>query len=226
MARGAVEGIGTSPRFTASDAAGATLADKRWPDGAPADHEAILGDLLGWLDRQLGADRLLAAGHRVVHGGSDFAAPVRLTPDIIEALERLTPLAPLHQPHSLSPIRAVLALRPTLPQIACFDTAFHRTIPPVAARFALPREYEESGVRRYGFHGLSYEYIARRLREVAPDLAAGRVVVAHLGNGASPCAMRDGRSIDTTMSFTALDGLVMGTRCGALDPGIVLYMLQ
>ncbi|MGD9615286.1 MAG: acetate/propionate family kinase [Alphaproteobacteria bacterium] len=225
-ARGAVEGIGTAPHFTARDAAGAALADKRWPDGAPADHEAVLGDLLGWIDRQLGADRLLATGHRVVHGGSDFTAPIRLTADIIEALDRLTPLAPLHQPHSLSPIRAVLALRPGLPQIACFDTAFHRTMPPVAARFALPREYEQQGVRRYGFHGLSYEYIARRLREVAPGLTAGRIIVAHLGNGASLCAMRDGCSIDTTMSFTALDGLVMGTRSGALDPGVVLYMLR
>jgi acetate kinase len=225
-ARGAVEGIGTAPRFTARDAAGATLADKKWPDGTSRGHEALLGDLLDWLDAQLGADRLLAAGHRVVHGGGTFAAPVRVTAEVIEALERLTPLAPLHQPHSLSPIRAMLALRPGLPQIACFDTAFHRTMPPVAARFALPREYEQAGVRRYGFHGLSYEYIAGRLREVAPGLAAGRVVVAHLGNGASLCAMRDGRSIDTTMSFTALDGLVMGTRCGTLDPGVVLYMLQ
>ena len=226
VVRGAVEGIGAAPRFTARDAAGATLADKRWPDGAASDHEAVLGEILDWLDGQLGADRLLAVGHRVVHGGGEFAAPVRLTAEIIEALERLTALAPLHQPHSLSPIRAVLALRPGLPQIACFDTAFHRTMPPVAARFALPREYEQAGVRRYGFHGLSYEYIARRLREVTPRLAAGRVVVAHLGNGASLCAMRDGSSIDTTMSFTALDGLVMGTRCGALDPGVVLYMLQ
>jgi acetate kinase len=226
IAKGEVERIGAAPRFTASDAAGATLADKKWPDGAAPDHEAVLGELLDWIDGRLGADRLLAAGHRVVHGGSEFAAPVLLTPEIIEALERLTPLAPLHQPHSLSPIRAMLKLRPGLPQIACFDTAFHRTMPPVATRFALPRDYEQSGVRRYGFHGLSYEYIARRLREVAPDLAAGRVVVAHLGNGASLCAMRGGRSIDTTMSFTALDGLVMGTRCGALDPGVLLYMLQ
>jgi acetate kinase len=208
------------------DAAGATLADKRWPDGTSPDHEAVLGDLLDWLDARRGTDRLLAVGHRVVHGGSEFATPVRLTAEIIEALERLTPLAPLHQPHSLSPIRAVLALRPGLPQIACFDTAFHRTMPPVATRFALPRDYEQSGVRRYGFHGLSYEYIARRLREATPDLASGRVIVAHLGNGASLCAMHGGSSIDTTMSFTALDGLVMGTRCGALDPGVVLYMLQ
>jgi acetate kinase len=225
-ARGAVEGIGTAPRFTVRDAAGITLADKKWPDGAAPDHETVLGDLLDWVDERPDGDRLIAVGHRVVHGGSTFAAPVRLTAETIDALEALTPLAPLHQPHSLSPIRTVLAVRPGLPQIACFDTAFHRTMPPVAARFALPRDYEQSGVRRYGFHGLSYEYIARRLREVAPDLAGGRVIVAHLGNGASLCAMRDGLSIDTTMSFTALDGLVMGTRSGALDPGVVLYMLQ
>lgn len=226
VAKGAVEGIGTAPRFSARDAAGATLVDRKWPDGSASDHEAMLGNLLDWIDGHLGTDHLMAAGHRVVHGGSDFTDPVRLTEEIIAALERLTPLAPLHQPGSLSPIRAMLALRPDLPQIACFDTAFHRTMPPVAARFALPRDYEEAGVRRYGFHGLSYEYIAQRLRAVAPDLAAGRVIVAHLGNGASLCAMREGHSIDTTMSFTALDGLVMGTRSGALDPGVVLYMLQ
>ena len=144
----------------------------------------------------------------------------------MQALDALTPLAPLHQPHSLAPIRALMSLRPGLAQVACFDTAFHCTMPAVATRFALPREYEAEGVRRYGFHGLSYEYIARTLRETAPGLAAGRVVVAHLGNGASLCAMQDGRSVDTTMSFTALDGLAMGTRCGALDAGVVLYMLQ
>lgn len=224
--KGAAEGIGTAPRFSARDAAGAALDTEGWPEKPAADHESVLGHVLDWLDRRLGGDRLAAVGHRVVHGGREFAAPVRLTAEVIEALDRLTPLAPLHQPHSLSPIRAMLGLRPGLPQIACFDTAFHRTMPAVAARFALPRDYEDEGVRRYGFHGLSYEYIAGRLREIAPDLAAGRVIVAHLGNGASLCAMRGGRSVDTTMGFTALDGLVMGTRCGALDPGIVLYMLQ
>jgi len=162
----------------------------------------------------------------VVHGGRVFTAPVRLTAQIVQQLDALTPLAPLHQPHSLAPIRTLMALRPGLPQVACFDTAFHRTMPAVATRLALPREYEAEGVRRYGFHGLSYEYIARTLRQHVPGLAAGRVVVAHLGNGASLCAMRDGRSQDTTMGFTALDGLVMGTRCGTLDPGVVLYMLQ
>jgi len=151
---------------------------------------------------------------------------VRVTEPVLTALEALTPLAPLHQPHSLAPMRAITTMRPGLPQIACFDTAFHHTMPAVATRFALPREYEDAGVRHYGFHGLSYEYIARRLSEVAPRLAAGRVIVAHLGNGASLCAMRAGVSVDTTMTFTALDGLVMGTRCGAIDPGVLLYMAQ
>jgi acetate kinase len=223
---GLIEGIGTAPRFTAHDSAGAVLDEKSWPDDASRDHAALLGGLIEWIDGRLGGDRLVAVGHRVVHGGRDFSAPLRLTGEVIASLERLTPLAPLHQPHSLAPIRAIGALRPGLPQIACFDTAFHRTMPDVAARFALPRAYEDEGVRRYGFHGLSYEYIAQRLREVAPDLAAGRVIVAHLGNGASLCALRDGQSVGTTMGFTALDGLVMGTRCGSLDAGVVLYLLQ
>ena len=158
--------------------------------------------------------------------GGTSPPPVTLTPAVVEALDRLTPLAPLHQPHSLKPIRTLMAIRPGLQQVACFDTAFHHTMPAVATRFALPRRFGAEGVRRYGFHGLSYEYIARTLRATVPHLAAGRVVVAHLGNGASLCAMADGVSVDTTMGFTALDGLVMGTRCGTLDAGVVLYMLQ
>jgi acetate kinase len=224
--RGEIEGIGTAPHFVARGAAGAVLAERRWPAGAARDHEALLGDLLGWVESHLGADALIAVGHRVVHGGRDFIGPVRLDETVLAALEELTPLAPLHQPHSLSPVHTIAALRPGLPQIACFDTAFHHTMPAIATRFALPRSYEEQGVRRYGFHGLSYEYIARRLTSVAPALAAGRVIAAHLGNGASLCALQAGRSVDTTMSFTALDGLVMGTRCGTLDAGVVLYMLQ
>ena len=225
LSRGQVEGIGTAPHFIAHDPAGATLAEKRWPDGA-TDHAAVLAELLAWVEAHLGDATLAAVGHRVVHGGRDFTAPARLTEGVVAALDQLTPLAPLHQPHSLAPIRTLMALRPDLAQVACFDTAFHHTLPPVAARFALPREYEAEGVRRYGFHGLSYEYIARTLRQTAPRLASGRVVVAHLGNGASLCAMHDGISVDTTMGFTALDGLVMGTRCGTLDAGVVLYMLQ
>ena len=226
VAKGEIEGTGTAPHFVARDAKGATLTEKRWPDGANATFESLLGELLGWVDHHLGDDRLIAVGHRVVHGGREYTAPVRLTDDILTALDELTPLAPLHQPHSLAPMRAITALRPGLPQIACFDTAFHHTMPVVATRFALPREYEDEGVRHYGFHGLSYEYISRYLQGAAPQLAAGRVIVAHLGNGASLCAMRAGRSIDTTMTFTALDGLVMGTRSGTIDPGVLLYMLQ
>ena len=223
--KGGIEGIGGDPHFTATDAAGLILEDKHWR-GKDAEYDAMLAALLAWAEGHVQPDALAAVGHRVVHGGCRFTDPVRLTAEILRQLDALTPLAPLHQPHSLAPIRALMTLRPGLPQVACFDTAFHRTMPAVATRFALPREYEVEGVRRYGFHGLSYEYIARTLRQTVPRLAAGRVVVAHLGNGASLCAMRDGRSQDTTMGFTALDGLVMGTRCGTLDAGVVLYMLQ
>ena len=225
IARGAIEGIGTAPHFIARNGQGAVIGERRWPD-ASVDHEALLGGLLEWVDAHLGSDTLIAVGHRVVHGGRDFTGPALLDGEVLEALDLLTPLAPLHQPHSLSPVRAIMAVRPALPQVACFDTAFHHTLPAVATRFALPRAYAAEGVRRYGFHGLSYEYIAGALRRTAPGLAAGRVIVAHLGNGASLCALRDGVSIDTTMGFTALDGLMMGTRCGTIDPGVILYMLQ
>jgi acetate kinase len=225
MSKGEIEGIGGEPHFAATGADGSKLEDKHWL-GKDAEYDAMLGALLAWAEGHVKPDTLVAVGHRVVHGGRDFIAPVRLTAEIVQQLDGLTPLAPLHQPHSLAPIRALMALRPSLPQVACFDTAFHHTMPAIATHFALPREYEAEGVRRYGFHGLSYEYIARALRQQAPGLAAGRVVVAHLGNGASLCAMCDGHSQDTTMGFTALDGLVMGTRCGTLDAGVVLYMLQ
>ena len=225
IAGGQIEGIGTAPHFTASDAHGHVLGERRWPD-AGASHETLLATLLDWVEAHLGDDELIAVGHRVVHGGRAFFGPVLLTPEIIDALAALTPLAPLHQPHNLSPVRAIATLRPDLPQIACFDTAFHHDMPAVAARFALPRNYEAEGVRRYGFHGLSFDHIARVLRKQEPALAAGRVIAAHLGNGCSLCAMRNGRSIDVTTGFTALDGLVMGTRCGDLDPGVILYMLQ
>jgi acetate kinase len=226
IARGEIEGIGTSPHFVAKDAARAIIGERRWENGADADYETLLGGLLEWVDGHLGADSLVAVGHRVVHGGRDFTGPVRLDNTVLKSLDALTPLAPLHQPHSLSPARVIMSIRPGLAQVACFDTAFHHTLPAVAARFALPRGFEEDGVRRYGFHGLSYEYIAATLRETAPALAAGKVIVAHLGNGASLCAMSNGCSVDTTMGFTALDGLMMGTRCGTIDPGVILYMLQ
>ena len=225
VARGEVEGIGSGPHFIARDPAGQTLSEQHWDDPHQA-FQSLLDRVIGWTEDHLGADALIAAGHRVVHGGPAHDRPERVTPALLGVLDRLTPLAPLHEPHNISPIRAIAAARPKLPQVACFDTAFHHTMPKVATRFALPREYEDAGVRRYGFHGLSYEYIAGKLREVAPALANGRVIAAHLGNGASLCAMRAGQSIDTTMGFTALDGLVMGTRSGNLDPGVILYMQQ
>jgi acetate kinase len=224
--RGEIEEIGTAQHFVAHDAKGAVLDEKRWPSDARQSDEALLDFLLGWVDRHLKKYPLTAVGHRVVHGGQAFTGPVRLTDDVLAALDALTPLAPLHQPHSLAPVRSIMKLRPGLPQVACFDTAFHHTMPAVATRFALPRTYEDEGVRRYGFHGLSYEYIAIQLRRIAPRLATGRMIAAHLGSGASLCAMANGRSVDTTMGFTALDGLMMGTRCGTIDPGVLLYMMQ
>ena len=169
---------------------------------------------------------MLGVGHRVVHGGLHYDAPTRLNAAVLAALGELIPLAPLHQPHNLAPIRAILQAAPHLPQVVCFDTAFHRSQPQLAQAFAIPRWLSDAGVRRYGFHGLSYEYLSRRLRELSPELAAGRVVMAHLGNGASLCAVRDGRSVASTMGFTAADGLMMGTRCGALDPGVILHLMS
>lgn len=222
---GEVENIESAPHFIAKEPSGATLADLGWPK-TDQPYETLLKRVLEWIEAHLGHNRLVGVGHRVVHGGPDHYLPARVTKELLVALDRLTPLALLHQPHNLAAIRAIAAVRPYLPQIACFDTAFHHDMALVAARFALPREYENAGIRRYGFHGLSYEYIADQLRKTAPELASGRVIVAHLGNGASLCAMRDGRSVDTTMGFTVLDGLVMGTRCGALDPGVILYLEQ
>lgn len=226
VSRGQVEGIGTDPRMIAKDAAGRVLSEHRWPAGARIDHEAFLEPLFAWLEDHLGADTLAAVGHRIVHGGRDFSRPVVIDDAVLERLDELKPLAPLHQPHNLAAVRAVRAIRPGLPQVGCFDTAFHHDHADVVARFALPGVWHEQGVRRYGFHGLSYEFVSGRLRELDPALAAQKVVVAHLGNGASLCALDNGRSVDTTMGLTALDGLVMGTRCGALDPGVILYLQQ
>ena len=222
---GEIEGIGTEPHMKAKDAKGQELVDRRWQD-AGMDHAAFLGVLGDWLREQLGDARLAGVGHRVVHGGTEFAAPVRIDEAVLARLEKLCALAPLHQPHNLAGIRAVAAAQPDLPQVACFDTAFHRAHPELADWFALPRRFHDDGIRRYGFHGLSYEYIASSLPAIAPELKDARVVVAHLGSGASMCAMQAGRSIDSTMSFTALDGLPMGTRCGALDPGVVLHLMR
>jgi acetate kinase len=222
-AKGQVEGIGTQPRFVARDAAGGTLCDEALEDPG---HDAALRRLGGWLRARLADERVLAVGHRVVHGGVGFTRPVVIDQAVMAQLERLVSLAPLHQPHNLAAIRALQAQMPGLPQVACFDTAFHRRHPECADWFALPRRFHDEGIRRYGFQGLSYEYVAHALAEVAPALAAGRVVVAHLGSGASMCAIAGGRSIDSTMGFTALDGLPMGTRSGALDPGVVLHLIR
>jgi len=223
---GQIEGLYTTPRFKAKDAAGAVVGERQWMADEPLGHDGAVTHLAGFLREQLGEHRLAAVGHRVVHGGLDYAAPVRLTAEIVGHLEQFIPLAPLHQPHNLKPIRLLLANQPQLLQVACFDTAFHRRQPEVAQVFALPPEITERGVRRYGFHGLSYEYIASVLPQVDPRAAAGRTVVLHLGNGASMCAIHNGKSMASTMGFTAMDGLPMGTRCGNLDPGVVLYLVD
>ena len=195
------------------------------PSPARVDHEVAMGAILGWL-RQAGYDCSVAAvGHRVVHGGLDLVEPKLIDESVIATLKRLIPLAPLHEPHNIAGIEAAMKAFPSTPQVACFDTAFHRSHPFVDDTFALPRSYYDEGVRRYGFHGLSYEYITRKLRKIAPQVAREDVVIAHLGNGASMCAVHDGRAVATTMGFTALDGLSMGTRCGQLDPGVVLYLM-
>jgi acetate kinase len=220
------EGIGSRPAMRAKDDAGTVLVERAWNGDGPADHRAVLAEVTAWLGGFLGARAVVAVGHRVVHGGPAYAAPIVVDAAVRAALGQLVPLAPLHQPHNLAGIDAMAALYPTVPQVACFDTAFHRGHPFVADAFALPRALYDAGLRRYGFHGLSYEYIARRLAGIAPDIAAGRVVVAHLGNGASMCAIKAGRSIDSTMGFTAVDGLPMGTRTGQLDPGVMLYLMS
>lgn len=226
LVRGQVEGLYTEPHFTASDAAGERRDEHRWAAGTQLGHDGAIAWIADFLRSHGEGHRLVAVGHRVVHGGVRFARPTLVTPEVIDELATLVPLAPLHQPHNLAPIRVLAERRPELPQVACFDTAFHHTAPDEAQAFALPREITERGVRRYGFHGLSYEYIASRLPEVAPQAAQGRTVVAHLGNGASMCALRAGRSMASTMGFTAVDGLVMGTRCGSVDAGVILYLMD
>ena len=227
LAGGQVEGIYNAPRFVAKDADGRTLGERRWDAGQPLGHDGALTHILDWLrDAQPAGQRLAAVGHRVVHGGTEFGAPVRLDAAVVDQLQKFVPLAPLHQPHNLGPIRELLKRAPGLPQVACFDTAMHRTNPPLAQMFALPQELSDAGVRRYGFHGLSYEYIASVLPGIDAEAGQGRTVVLHLGNGASMCALQGGRSIASTMGFTAVDGLPMGTRCGAIDPGVMLYLMD
>jgi len=226
VARGQAEGLFTSPRFVAKDSAGKVLSEKAWGEGVQLGHAGALDHLVGVLRAGLGTNRLVGVGHRVVHGGLEYAEPVRVDAAVLAALEKYVPLAPLHQPHNLAPIRMLLERAPELPQVACFDTAFHRAQPPVAQAFALPKAITDLGVRRYGFHGLSYEYIAGALPRHDAAAARGRVVVLHLGNGSSMCATVAGRSVASTMGFTAADGLPMGTRCGNLDPGVVLYLMD
>ncbi|MFO1048179.1 MAG: acetate/propionate family kinase [Geminicoccaceae bacterium] len=224
--RGQLEGIGTRPHLTANDSAGRKLIDDAYDPALVQGVREALDQLDDWLLAQLKGQAPIAIGHRVVHGGPSFGAPVLVDDAALQELEALVPLAPLHQPNNLAPIREVRRRYPQMAQVACFDTAFHRNHPEVADRFAIPDEFYRAGVRRYGFHGLSYEYIAGRLAELDPRLAAGRVVVCHLGSGASMCAIHAGRSVDSTMGFTAVDGLPMGTRTGQLDPGVVLYLVQ
>jgi acetate kinase len=223
--RGQVEGLGTTPRLLA-ETDGTRSVDQRLGVTEVTDHATALAAVLSLLNEKFGRIDVAAVGHRVVHGGIDFSEAVVLDAEKQAALARLNPLAPLHQPHNLSGVRAAHVAFPEALQVACFDTAFHRAHPWVNDTYALPREFYEQGIRRYGFHGLSYEYVTERLRQVAPMHAAGRVVVTHLGNGASMCAIRDGRSVGSSMGFTALDGLPMGTRCGQLDPGVVLYLMD
>lgn len=224
--RGQFEGIGTRPHLVARDGRDKVLVDEVWSAGDVPDVPAAIERLDAWVQGFRGGHPPSVIGHRVVHGGPTYDRPVRVTDEVIRELRRFVPLAPLHQPNNLAPIEAIQRRRPDVLQVACFDTAFHRGHSELADRFAIPEDLYQQGVRRYGFHGLSYEYIARALPTVAPSVADGRVVVAHLGSGASMCALRHRRSVDSTMGFTALDGLPMGTRPGQLDPGVVLYLHQ
>jgi acetate kinase len=223
--RGQIESIGLKPRLKIRDTAGATVAEQTWPPEG-FDHAAATREIVKAANALLVGSKVIAVGHRVVHGGMKYGVPLRIDVDAMRELERLIPLAPLHQPHNLAPIRAIIEHAPRLPQIACFDTAFHYGQSAIVQSFALPRSYAAEGVRRYGFHGLSYEYVAAEMRRVEPDMADARLIIAHLGNGASLCAIHRGQSIASTMGFTAVDGLVMGTRCGTIDPGVILYLMD
>jgi acetate kinase len=226
LARGQVEGLGAQAKFTAKRTSGAKTQFALDPGEGPADHRAAMKAILRWLGEEKLDDNVVAVGHRVVHGGRDFTKPARVDAALLTTLRGLIPLAALHEPYNILGIEAAIEAFPRTPQVACFDTAFHRTQPFVADVYGLPRSYYDEGVRRYGFHGLSYEYIARRLKKIAPEIADGRVVVAHLGNGSSLCAIRDGRAAATTMGMTPLDGVPMGTRCGQIDPGALFYLMK
>lgn len=222
---GQVEQIGVAPRLTVKDSDGGTILENEW-SANELDHRTATRTILETAIGLLGGKPVAGVGHRIVHGGTQFTAPTLVTQEVVDCLKKLCPLAPLHQPHNLVAIEAIAAAAPHVPQVACFDTAFHRSQPPLAQMFALPRELTDSGIRRYGFHGLSYEFVSMRLKEIAPELAEGRVIIAHLGNGASLCAMKGGRSVATTMGFTAVEGLMMGTRCGSIDPGVLIYLMD
>jgi len=224
--RGQIEGLYNQARFVAKEPDGSVQAQKTWDQDVALDHAGALEYLVGFLQEAVANCRLVGVGHRVVHGGLEYSRPVRTDAEVLQVLERFVPLAPLHQPNNLAPIRMLMDRAPDLPQVACFDTAFHRTNPDLAQRFALPVEFHDAGVRRYGFHGLSYEYIASVLPDIDPDAARGRCVVLHLGNGASMCAMKNGQSMASTMGFTAVDGLPMGTRCGSMDPGVIPFLIE
>lgn len=223
--RGQIEKIGVAPQLEVTDPTGERIEDRSWP-AEGFDHARATQIILETSIRLLGGTKAVGIGHRVVHGGTRFTGPVIVDEEVLAALGNLTALAPLHQPHNLAPIRAILDTAPQIHQVACFDTAFHQAQSPLAQSFALPRELSDDGIRRYGFHGLSYEFVTRRLAEIAPELADRRLIIAHLGNGASLCAVEGGRSVATTMGFTAVDGLMMGTRCGSLDPGVLIYLMN
>jgi acetate kinase len=224
---GQIEGLFTESRFKAKDGTGKVVEEKTWPQSSALDHEGAIEALFSWGRGVLGgAGNITAVGHRVVHGGLKFTKPTLVDDSVLSDLEKFNPLAPLHQPHNLAAIRIIRKRNPDLPQVACFDTSFHTSIPAVAQAFALPRKYTEQGVRRYGFHGLSYEYIASVLPGFDREAAQGRTIVAHLGNGASMCAMKGLKSTASTLGFTAVDGLMMGTRCGTLDPGVMLFLMD
>jgi acetate kinase len=223
--RGQVEKLGVSPRLTIKDANGTEIVQQEWTAEA-LDHASATRKILDSVLELLDGQRVKAVGHRVVHGGTRFSEPTLVNRSIVAELRELCPLAPLHQPHNLAAIEAIASAASHIPQVACFDTSFHRRQPELAQMFALPNDLKELGIRRYGFHGLSYEYVSKRLKELEPQIASGRVIVAHLGNGSSLCSMVGGRSVATTMSFTAVDGIMMGTRCGSLDPGVLIYLMD
>jgi len=226
LVRGQIEGLYTAPRFVSKDKSGNVIAEKSWPEGTKLGHEGAIEQLFSHVRASFSGYNLLGVGHRVVHGGLTYTQPVRINREVLDVLERLIPLVPLHQPHNLAPIKLLLERRPELTQIACFDTSFHRTNPRISQLYAIPYEYSEAGAVRYGFHGLSYEYISMVLPQFDARAASGKTVILHLGNGASMCAIENGKSVAATMGFSGVEGLPMGTRSGTLDPGLILYFMD